>query len=296
MKRPQLTVIVPVGPNRKLHALESLKAQEEPVVVLVEQGTNTSKNRNQGAFKAETELIAFIDAHTILPSNWSKKLIDFFLENPQVDIVGGPQLTPSNESYFGKVSGYALSSLFGAAEVSTRYKPKEFTLNADEMSLTSANLACRKKVFEKIQFNEDIYPGEDPKFIEDAKNENLSVAYNPQMIAYHKRRDNIKDLAVQIFKYGLMRPRKEKLTQTIKKPSFLVPSVFLIYLSLFSILSLLHPIFLFPLLLYVFLSLSFSLVEGLKSRDFIAFSILPFLFFTIHVSYGLGFLYGTISK
>ena len=48
-------------------------------------------------------------------------------------------------------------------------------LNADEKSITSANLICKKEVFKKIEFNSKLYPGEDPRFIEDAKAINKEI-------------------------------------------------------------------------------------------------------------------------
>lgn len=296
MKKQRLSVIIPVGPGRKLEAVESLKNQDEPVEIIIEKGTNPSKNRNNGAVKAKTEFIAFVDGHSILPRDWSRNIIQFFRENPNISVVGGPQLTPRDESYFGKVSGYALSSIFGAAEVSTRYKIKETIFDANEKFLTSANLACRKEVFKKIKFNEDIYPGEDPQFIADSKKEGFKAAYSPKIIAFHRRRENTKELAQQIFNYGKTRPIRQNPIELLGKPSFLVPSIFLVYLSIFTILSLIHPVFILPIIAYLIVNPLFSILESIKNKDILSLAYLPFIFFTIHVSYGLGFIYSLISR
>lgn len=296
MKNPILSVIIPIGHGRKMYALESLKSQEVPVEIIVQQGTNPSKNRNIGAKKAKGDILAFIDAHTILPKDWSKKIIQFFDNYNQIDMVGGPQLTLPNEKRFGKISGYALSSIFGAAKASTRYRSKKLVLDADENLLTSANLVCRKKVFDKVSYNESIYPGEDPKLIEDTKEAGFNVAYDPNMVAYHKRRENVRDFAIQIFKYGLVRPKKENLIKTFRKIHFLAPSTFIFYLILFPILSVYFPIFLLPILAYVSLMISFSFVESLRNNDLGSAIFLPFIFFVIHISYGLGFVTGMLKE
>jgi len=288
-------VVIPVGPGRTLTALETLKQQEEKVDIFVEKGTNTSENRNRGIKKSKNEIIAFINAHTILPKDWSKRIRMFFEQNPKIDIVGGPQLTPPYSNFFEKISGYALSSVFGAAEVSTRYKIKKQTLDANEKYLTSSNLACRKKVFKKIKFDEKIYPGEDPKFISDAKKENIKIAYSPDIIVYNERRKDIGSLAKQIFNYGKTRPLKESLFDTLKKPSFLMPSLFLLYVLLLWFLFLISWIFVIPLFIYLALNIFFSVFEGVRNRDVLAIFMLPGIFYTIHVSYGLGFLCGTVK-
>jgi len=296
MKKKFFTVIVPQGSGRPLYCLDSLKRQEVPVNIIIEKGPNPSKNRNTGIKKAKTPLVAFINAHTILPEDWSKKVLSFFSSHKEVDVLGGPQLTYSNQSLFGKISGYALASVFGAAEASTRYRPRKLLFNADERFLTSANLVCRKEVFKKVLFNENLWPGEDPKFISDSKKAGFKVCYNPEVFVYHLRRQSIKDLSKQIFNYGHTRTKKESLLSTLKKPSFLIPSLFILYLVIFPLISHISRLFLIPLALYLLLNLAFSFLEAAKNKDLSALFILPFIFFTIHIAYGLGFIYGTFEK
>lgn len=293
---PKITVIIPIGPDRKMEALGSLNNQQIPVEIIVKKGTNPSKNRNDGASEAKTQLIAFMDAHSTAPSDWSRKVIEFFNKNPSVDLIGGPQLNPPEETYIGKVSGYALGSLFGSSTSSSRYKSKKPNFNANEQFVTSANLICRKKVTQNVKFDENLYPGEDPKFIYESKKNGFKLAYIPSIFLYHRRRSTTGDLARQVFKYGYVRPKKESITETLVKPSFMAPSLFLIYLVLFPILTLLSYLTVIPLILYLILSLYFSLTASIMNKNLIAFFILPFIFFLIHVSYGLGFIYGLIKK
>ena len=292
----KLTVIVPLGEKMDKGVLETIKKQDEKTNFIIENGPNPSINRNNGAKKAKTEIIAFVNGHTLLPKDWSKKIRIFFEKYKNIDIVGGPQLTPKDASYFEKISGYALSSIFGSGGVSTRYGGKNLIFDADETSLSSANIACRKKVLDKIKFDENLYPGEDPKFISDAKKNGFKLAYSPEIIAFNKRRTNLKEFAMQNFNYGRVRPKKESFVETLKHPSFIVPSLFLLYLILLIPLMVIHKWFILPLILYGILSVFFSVYESVKNKDLLAIFILPFIFFTIHLSYGLGFLYGMIKK
>ena len=290
----KISVIIPLGENSDFDALDYLEKQKNKIDFIIERGPNPSRNRNNASRKAKTDFVAFINGHTLLSDNWADEVQEFFSKHPKIDIVGGPQLTPENDNWFGKISGYALSSIFGAADVSARYIPRKLVLNADEKQITSANLICRKRVLKKIKFDENIYPGEDPKFISDAKREGFKVAYSPSIIVYNKRRQNVGDFAKQIFNYGQMRPKKERITETLKKPFFLVPSIFVLYLSVFNILFLIHWFFVIPILVYFILSLLFSLFESIKNKHPSSFFRLPFLFFVIHLSYGVGFLKGLV--
>ncbi len=290
----KITAVIPKGPGRVLEALDSLNENNLPFIV--QEGLNTSKNRNIAASKVKTEFTAFINTHTILPKSWEKKVLNFFEAHPEIDILGGPQLTHPNESYTGKVTGYALTSLFGAATSSIRYGGKKTILNANEKHLTSANLICKSPVLKKIKFDESIYPGEDPKFISDAKSQGFKIAYSPDIYVFHRRRNSIKEFAKQNFNYGLTRPKKESFFQSLKHLTFTIPAFFTFYLALFPVLFLIHPILLAPLILYIILSLSFSTHLSIKNSDFKALLLLPFIFFTIHIVYGLGFIYGTLTK
>lgn len=295
MSNPELSIIVPIGKKRNFYALDSLKRQKINCEIIIELGENPSRNRNNGIRKARAPLVAFINAHSIPPDDWATKAVHFFKKYPKIDIFGGPQLTAPTEAHFGKISGYALSSIFGVADVGARYKRKSVNFNANEKDLTSANLICKKKVVEAINFDESLWPGEDPKFIADAKRAGFKAAYSPELFIYHKRRDNMRDFAQQIFRYGMARPQKESFFETLRKPFFLAPFLFVIYLAIFTILTFVNYFFLFPILLYVVLLIVFSIHECIKNNDLKAIFYLPIIFFSIHVFYGLGFIYGTIA-
>lgn len=292
----KLSVIVPLGERSENFALDSLAQQDQQVNSIVEVGPNPSKNRNNGLKKAKTELIAFVNGHSIVPSNWSSKVLSFFSRHSDVDIVGGPQRNSLGESLFGKVCGYALGSVYGAAVVSKRYALAKTSFEADETYLTSANLICRKKVFSSVLFDENLWPGEDPKFISDAKKAGFKIAYVPEIYVFNKRRTNILSFSKQIFSYGRTRPKKEKLRETLKKPYFLVPTFFLCYLLLIPSLYFVSSYFLAPIFLYILLLVMFSIYESLKNNNFSAVFLLPLVFLIIHISYGAGFLYGLFNK
>lgn len=294
--------MIAVAPERGAEVLKSLKKVDYPKKkheIIVERGRNPSNNRNRGAKKARGEIIAFIDDDALADKNILKKAEEFFEKNEEVDAVGGPQLTPPDERGFAKISGIALSSVFGAWKMSNRYAGKKIKIDADERMLTSANFFCRKKIFKKIKFNPLLFPGEDPDFIARAKRRGFKFAYSPEIIVYHRRRSSYFGLLKQIFSYGKTRHMKETLRETIKMPFFLVPSIFLAYLVFLIILAFLDKInllILLPLLLYIILNFSFSAVNAIISGEVLALFLLPFVYLSIHLSYGAGFLFSIFRK
>jgi GT2 family glycosyltransferase len=297
----KFSLVIPLAPERNAPIIESIKQLDYPKSefhVVVVEGKNPSQNRNKGASKSKGDIIGFLDDDAVVDKSLLKKVEEFFEKYPRIDIVGGPQLTPRDDNYIAKISGYALSSKFGVGGISNRYKKGKLNLNADENDLTSANLFCKKEVLKEIQFDPKLFPGEDPKFISDAKKIGLKVAYFPEMIIYHKRRPTIKGLIKQVFNYGKVRPLKESFFETLKKPFFLVPSLFVLYLMGVFIITFFwkNIILFFPLILYISLNLIFSIIDLFNNKDYKAFLFLPFIYPIIHLSYGAGMIWGYLKK
>ncbi len=305
----KLSLVIPLAPGRNAEVIDSIKKSDYPkkdYEIIVEEGLSTSNNRNNGAKRAKGKIIGFLDDDAVIDENLLKNAEEFFEKHKEVDIVGGAQLTPEWQRGFAKISGYALSSKFGAWKMGNRYTKKKLDLNADETMLTSANLFCRKEVMKKIQFDLRLFPGEDPKFIEDAKKMGMRVAYSPDLILYHKRRETTKALIKQIASYGRTRTMKESFSSTLKMPFFLIPSLFIIYIFAFLILSILElakvtsipylEILSLPLTFYIGLDLIFSFYEAVKNKNLFSFFPLIFIFPIIHLSYGFGMLQGYLKK
>ena len=305
----KLSLVVPLAPGRNAEVIDSIKKSDYPkkeYEIIVIEGLNTSNNRNEGAKKAKGKIIGFLDDDAVIEKNLLRNAEEFFEKHKEIDIVGGAQLTPKWQKGFAKISGYALSSKFGAWKMGNRYSQQKLNLDADETMLTSANLFCKREVMKKIQFNPKLFPGEDPKFIEDAKKAGLKVAYSPDLVLYHKRRETTKALIKQIASYGRMRTMKESFSSTLKMPFFLIPSLFIIYLFLLLVLLILElfkitpisnlEILSIPLTFYFASDLIFSFYEALKNRHLIALIPLILIFPIIHLSYGFGMIKGYLEK
>jgi len=298
----KFSLVIPVAPYRNaeiLRSINDLDFLKKDYEIIIEKGLNASKNRNEGFEKSKGKIIVFLDDDAVVDKNLLKNAEKFFKKYSNIDIVGGPQLTPLDEKGFAKVSGYALSSKFGGWNTSNRYEKKKLNLDADETYLTSAIMFCKREVMKKIKFDENLWPGEDPKFVADCKRAGFKIAYSPDLIIYHRRRPTIKGLIKQIFNYGKVGPLKESFRETIKKPFFLVPSLFVLYIFFFCVISLIglsNSFLFFPLFVYFLLDCDFSIYEGVKNRNASSIFLLMIIFPLIHLSYGIGRIFGYFKK
>ena len=58
-------------------------------------------------------------------------------------------------------------------------------------------------------FNTKLWPGEDPEFFSRAKENGFKIAYSPDLIIYHRRRNDLSSLLNQHYKYGNVRLKKK---------------------------------------------------------------------------------------
>ena len=292
-KKIKFSLAIPVAPYRDCEILESIKNltyKKSDYEILIEHGLNPSENRNKCIKKAKHPYIYFLDDDGIIPKDFLENANKLF-QKYDIDAIGGPQLTPHDDKIFARISGYALESFFGCFKMAKRYKQGELDLNTDEMSLTTANFCAKKKVFKKVgYFNKKLFPGEDPEMFDRIKNANFTIAYSPTQIMYHRRRPDLKGLVKQIFKYGNVRLKKEKILNQKPKPVFLIPSLFVIYLITLPVTLILHSAFLIPLLAYLLIAIINSAVIAIKNKSLFSIFLLPFIYLFIHIAYGLGII------
>lgn len=293
----KFSIIIALAPGRSAPVLNSLGAMNYPkknYEIIIEEGLSPSENRNRGIKKAQGDILAIVDDDCIVDKNWLKNAESFFSEHKDIDVVGGPQLTPKSDNLFAKASGYVMSSFFGTYNMSSRYKKGKLSLNATEYQLTSANLFVKKKVFDKVNsFNTDLWPGEDPEFICRVKNSGFKIAYSPNVIVFHKRRPTFLTFFKQFFNYGKVYLQyKNKAEKGKISLVHFIPTIFALYLILLPVFYFINIALVTPFILYFILSLISSTFLTFKNKHISAFPYLPFLFFAIHISYGLGLLRG----
>ncbi len=253
--------------------------------------------RNIGIKNAEGEIYAFIDSDAYPSKEWLENALKYLNNQTGVAAVGGPGLTPPEDSSMQKASGLVFSSLLMGG-LASRYKQKKVS-ETDEVH--SCNLIVHKEVFEKIKgWNEKYWPGEDTLLCLEIRKKGWKIVEAQDVVVYHHRKPLFKKHLGQVWQFGLHRGFfAKKFGGNSLKLGYFFPSFLLIFLLMGLVVGAFSKIwFIFYILLtilYVFICLFVAVVETRKCD----IRLSPFVFLgimTTHLTYGLAFLLGLTRK
>lgn len=265
--------------------------------------TRPAEKRDIGAKKAKGSILAFIDDDAYPAPDWLEKSVHHF-ELKKTEVLCGPGIIPPKTNIWERIFNEILKSPIGSGGYQYRFMQKEEQYIDDYPSM---NFLIKKDVFEKLGgFNSEYWPGEDSKLCEDLVYKYKGkIYYNPTVLVYHHRRDNVLGYLKQHASYGFHRGAFfAHGDRNSRRLSYLVPTLFVIYLFLLLPLVTIHSsratLFFFPLMTYIFLGLLLIGQSLIRTKNLIlSFSTFPVLFLT-HVVYGTmfvqGFVKGFINK
>lgn len=246
---------------------------------------------------AQGEYLAFIDDDAYPDEKWLD-VAEKYLQEENVAAIGGPQLTPIDDSFWQKVSGAMfLSPLSGAAII--RFWPGKKVQEIDDWP--TVNFIIKKNDFEKIGgFDSTYWPGEDTKLCLDiVKKLKKKILYIPDLIVYHHRRSGFKKHLKQTGNYGLHRGFfAKRFPETSRKLMYFIPSVFVIFLITgglaYGYSDLVLRLYLLGIAVYIAAILFSTIVIWQKTKNFlVSITTIPYLI-SFHIWYGMCFVQGFV--
>jgi cellulose synthase/poly-beta-1,6-N-acetylglucosamine synthase-like glycosyltransferase len=265
----------------------------EGVNIIPTGNVTPGKKRNLGIKNAKGEILAFIDSDAKPERGWLRNAILYF-KDPEIVAIGGPGITPAEDSLMQKASGYILSS-FMVGGLSSRYKNSGRAKESDDIH--SCNFIIRKSIVEKIGWNEKYWPGEDTLICLEIKKLGKKIIQAPNIIVYHHRKPLFMAHLKQISGFGLHRGFfAKKYPKNSLKLTYFFPSFLLLFLFLGGIISYFSSAFrtIYFSLILVYLILTF--INATFAKDIKLF--LPVWIGTIltHLTYGVYFLVGLAKR
>lgn len=276
------------------------------VVVKTNNKTSQASGWNVAIKEATGDIIIRIDAHASIPVDFVSKNVKCIEEHGEF-ISGGPRpnviynSTPWKETLL-----LAESSMFGSSIAGFRRKREKTYVNS------MFHAAYRKEVFENVGgFNENLGRTEDNELHYRIRQAGYRLCYDPEIISYQHIRSSLSSMLKQKFGNGYWVGLTTGVCLKCLSLYHFVPFLFVMAIigtSLMDIVSAIlklsivfkysiyfSGIMWFSYMIVACLMAVLAIVSADKKQRNISNLMLPFLFFLLHLSYGVGTLKGLIQ-
>lgn len=247
---------------------------------------------NIGVAESSGDVVIRMDAHTYYAKDYIEKCVETLGSVDAVN-VGGPIVTlPGDDTPRARAIAVATSHPFGVGNSAFRTTSEPGYVDTVPFG------AFRREVFSTVGgFNERLARNQDIEFNSRIRASGGKIYINPEIRSYYYNRATLGGLWSQNFKNGMWNIFTSALTRRSLSARHFIPLVFVVALVLSFLLAFVHPAAgaLFAVVagsyalanLFFSVRLSMSRKNGLKMLPH-----LPLVFLTLHLSYGLGSLYG----
>ena len=241
---------------------------------------------------ATGDVISRIDAHAVLPEDFSALVIRDILEGE--DIVGGiRQCIIEKDSDYGKMLLATENSVFGSSiNKSRRSKEKSYVK-------TMFHASYKKEVFQRVGlFNEKLLRTEDNEMHYRIRKAGYKFCYDPEIISYQYARSSLRHMLKQKFGNGCWIGITLKICPGCIDIYHLVPMAFVGGIALTGILAkvgIWQPAVIMWALYGVFAAIN-TIISGMNEGFTVYSPLMPILFLLIHINYGMGTIFGMLRK
>ena len=193
------------------------------------------------------------------------------------------------DSLKSEMIAYATSSSFGVGI--------SFRTQSDVYVDTVGIPFYRRAIFDEIgYFDEDLVRNQDDELNYRVRNKGYKIYITSETSIKYFVRTHFKDLSKQYYQYGYWKVLVNKKHKTVTTIRQVVPSLFVLYffIGLITCVLVKHFVlfYLLSLFIYVFTGIVFSLRKTLKPISII---YIIRAYFTLHFSYGTGYLNGILD-
>jgi len=246
--------------------------------------------RNEGIKVAKGDIFVFTDADATFPEEWPLKLINPFIKNPKIGAAGGRDIAPPNQPLIQRCIDYTLTSFIGTAGL------RGAKVRLAKYAVTGCNFAVRREVVQKVgMHNEKIrWRGEEKEWCQRIREADYDIVFAPESYILHYRRISLKSFWIQTYKSGKARFDILKAAPGSFQLIHIVPSLFVLYLFVTGIFSLVFPssytLFITAIMIYLVVLVLQSVLGTLRTKNIVSLFIVPFTTMIMHFAYGLGFI------
>lgn len=289
--RYEIIIVDGMSEDSTRQVIKSVMSNRNNIKLLDNLRQTTPAALNLGIGSTKGELIARVDGHTIVGRDYLRVSVET-LNRTKADCVGGPTRTSGKKGYTWNAVAKALTSGFAVADSRSHYAEKEFWAESVTMPLFP------RETFQKFGvFDEEFLRNQDEELSYRIRERGGKIFCCPSIEYVYYPRKNLIALCKQYFQYGYWKVRVWQKHPDMMRTRHFIPSIFVIALAIGAVGGFLFKParigFLAIVSAYFLASLVFSLsIARNKIADLKYMPILLFVFASIHLGYGLGFLVG----
>lgn len=261
------------------------------IKVIKNRKSNQATGWNTAFLNSTGNIIIKVDAHSKIPENFVQNNVDVILSGEYVCGGGRPNITVKDN----KISNMLLAAeecMFGGGFANYRNKQtKKCYINS------IFNGAYRREVFARVGgFNEALGRTEDNEFHYRIIKAKYKICCSPNIISYQYIRSNLTEMLKQKFDNGFWIGGTLRFYPKCLSWFHFVPLIFVVSIILCAILAFCgQGLFLILLICAYLLFDVYITSNAMKSKKrCIYFAFLPVIFPMLHISYGVGTLFGII--
>lgn len=263
-----------------------------------------AEKRNLAIAAAKGEIVAFIDDDAYPDPHWLEFAVKYFGE-PSIGGVGGPGVTPPGDDYLARIGGRVYDNILVSGNY--RYRYKAGGVRQDCEDYPSCNLFVRKDLLEKIGgYRTDFWPGEDTLLCKDILDNWKRIIYDPWIVVYHHRRPILGAHLRQLGRYGFHRGYFcKRYPSNSLRLSYFIPTLFVLYLFSWGILTAVPEPAEMPAWLYVawkgyvsipLLAYLVLVTVTTAAKNPVTWLLTALGVFASHVTYGIQFFCGLVAR
>jgi glycosyltransferase involved in cell wall biosynthesis len=249
--------------------------------------------RDSAVKHARASILAFIDDDAYPASDWLDRALEHFADE-NVNVIGGPGLTPPSSSALERVGGAVYESRFGSGPLRHRFIAVGEAHQVDD--IPAYNFLVRASALEKAGgWASDFYGGEDTKVCLALQEKGYSLMHYPDMRVYHFRRRIIGPHFRQIGNVGRHRGYfVRRYPGNSRKVVYFLPAVAILSAIVATIVGLaVIPKVTIATVAAAWLVMSATCIKRVGILPSLAF---PFALVMHHFSYSMNFLRGLFGR
>lgn len=247
---------------------------------------------NTGIKASKGDIIIRLDGHVEYPTNYFSALVKNLTELDADNVGAVCETLPCGSSSKELAIAGALSSSFGMGN-------SYFRIGCNEVRrVDTVPFGCfKREVFYKVGlYDNELIRNQDDELNGRIIKNGGKIYLIPSIVTKYYARDKISKVSKMFYQYGLYKPLVNKKLGSPTTIRQFFPLAFVLGLFIGAGLSCLSFIvallYATVLLLYLFLACSFTFKSIVKTGRWKLILYQPFIYFTIHVSYGWGYLIG----